>query len=125
MRMNFRKLELKSGSLILAGRNAENNEELVKQAGKNEEVFHTKSPGSPFVNIKGKSKKGDINIAAVLCAKYSREWKKNRKDIIVHKFKGKDIFKLKGMKKGTFGVKKFKTIKIKKSDILKFENSSR
>lgn len=117
--MKFRELKLKSGALIIAGKNAENNERLVKQAGKNEEVFHTESPGSPFVNIKGKPKKGDIKTAAVFCAKHSREWKKNKKDIIVHNFKGKDIYKGKEMKIGTFGIMKFRKIKVKKSDILK------
>jgi len=119
--MKFRMLKLKSGALILAGKNDENNERLVKQAGKSEEVFHTESPGSPFVNIKGKPKKGDIKTAAIFCAKHSREWKKNKKDVIVHNFKGKVIYKGKGMKRGTFGIMRFRKIKVKKSDILKFE----
>jgi len=119
--MNFRKLITKTGTTILAGKDEENNEELIKQVEKDEDVFHTSAPGSPFVNIKGKPKKGDIKIAAIFCAKYSRDWKKNKGNVIVHKFKGKDIFKEKGMKKGTFGVKKFTIIIVKKSEILNFE----
>ena len=120
--MNFRRFVTKSGTIILAGRNAENNEELIKQTGKNEEVFHTSTPGSPFINIKGKPKKGDITTAAIFCAKYSRDWKKNKRNVEVHRFKGRYIYKEKGMKTGTFGVKKFKRIKVKRRDILKFEN---
>lgn len=117
---NFRKLVLENGTIILAGKNDESNESLIAQAGKGEEVFHTKMAGSPFVNIKGKAKKSDIKTAAIFCAKYSRDWKKNRKDVEIHRFKGKDIYKEKGMKIGTFGIKKFKVIKIKKEDIGKF-----
>jgi predicted ribosome quality control (RQC) complex YloA/Tae2 family protein len=121
--MNFRKFVTRQGTLILIGRDAENNEELIKQTGKNEEVFHTESPGSPFVNIKGKPKGRDVKTAAILCAKYSKAWKKNKKDVVVHRFKGKDIYKSKGMKTGTFGVKKFRKIKVKKSDIKNFEKN--
>ena len=117
--VKFRKFITKSGAVILAGKDAESNELLVKQALENEEVFHTEVPGSPFVNIKGKPKKSDIKIAAIFCARYSRDWKKNRENIVVHRFKGKDIFKTKDMKTGTFGVKKFIVIKVKKEDILK------
>jgi len=119
--MNFRKFVTKQGTLIFIGRDAENNEELIKQVRDKEEVFHTESPGSPFVNIKGKLKGGDGKIAAILCAKYSRTWKENKKDIIVHRFKGKDIYKSKEMKIGTFGVKKFRKMKVKRADIRNFE----
>ena len=122
--MNFRKFRTKSGTTILAGRTAENNEELIKQVKKNEEVFHTDAPGSPFVNIKGKPKRGDIKTAAVFCARYSREWKKKKKDVEVHRCEGRDIYKNKMMKTGTFGVKKFKRVRVKKRDIIKFENET-
>ena len=114
---NFKQHTSKQGTLFLAGKDAESNEALVAQVGKDEDVLHTSAPGSPFVNIKGKTKKEDLKEAATFCAVYSREWKKNKKDVIVHVFKGKDIFKEKIMKQGTFGVKKFKEIKVKKSYI--------
>ena len=123
-KIKFRELITKSGTRILAGKDEKSNEKLVAQIEKNEEVFHTASPGSPFVNIKGKAEKSDIKEAAVFCAKYSREWKKNKKDVIVHQFKGKDIYKKKGMKIGTFGVKKVKIIKVKKKDIQNNEKNS-
>ena len=119
----FREAELSSGILALAGKNAENNEELVKQVGNNEYVLHTAAPGSPFVNIKSdikKVSKEDLKEAAIFCAKYSQAWKKaaTKKDVEVHVFLGKDIFKQKDMKLGTFGVKKFKSIVVKKGDIV-------
>lgn len=123
--MEFRKLILSSGKLALAGKSAENNEELVGQAGKEEIVLHTSKPGSPFVNIKSNEKetsKKDIKEAAIFCAKFSQAWKKAKikKDVQVDYFLGKDIFKLEGMKLGTFSVRKHKSIKVKKEEIEKF-----
>ncbi len=118
--IKFREITASSGKSILAGRNAKNNEELIKQAEENEIVLHTAAPGSPFVNIKGKANKKDIKEAAIFCARYSQDWRDNKKDVIVHIFKGKDIYKIKGMKTGSFGVKKFKIIKIKKKEIEKW-----
>ena len=118
---NFRKITSSTGKLILAGKNASQNEELIKNNVQAEEIImHTKSAGSPFVVIKGEAEKQDIKEAAVFCAKYSQEWKKRKrdKDIEVHIFKGKDIQKEKGMKIGTFGVKKYKIIKVDKTDII-------
>jgi predicted ribosome quality control (RQC) complex YloA/Tae2 family protein len=117
----FRERISKSGNLILAGKDSKSNEELIKQVGKDEEVFHTEEKGSPFVNIKGNPSIGDVKEAAIFCAVYSQDWKKNNQDVIVHRFKGKDIFKDRTMKQGTFGVRNFKKIKIKKKEIKEFE----
>ncbi|MEM4703343.1 MAG: NFACT RNA binding domain-containing protein [Candidatus Pacearchaeota archaeon] len=122
-KIKLRSLYTSLGKLVLAGKNAEQNEELVKQVKPDEIVLHTKAAGSPFVNIKGNASKKDIKEAAIFCAKYSRDWKKNKKDVEVHYFKGKDIFKSKEMKQGTFGVKKFKKIIVKKEEITR-ENSN-
>jgi predicted ribosome quality control (RQC) complex YloA/Tae2 family protein len=119
-RIKFRKFKTSSGKTVLAGKSAENNEQLIKQVKKEETVLHTKKPGSPFVNIKGKAIKKDLKEAAIFCARYSRDWRDNKKDVIVHYFKGKNVYKEKGMKLGTFGVKKAKEIKVKKKDIEKF-----
>jgi len=121
-KINFRQAFTTSGKLLVAGKNAEQNEELVKQIEKDEVVLHTKAPGSPFVNIKGKASKEDIQEAAIFCAKYSQVWKKAKtkpKKIEVHVFRGRDIYKQKDMKTGTFGVKKFKKIIVKKEEIEK------
>ncbi len=118
--MKFREIITNRGTIIFGGKNATNNEELVKQIRKEEDAFHTAEPGSPFVNIKGKAKKGDIKDAAVFCAAYSKDWKKNKSSVAVHRFKGKDIYKTSDMKTGTFGVKKIKKIKVKKEGIERF-----
>ena len=116
--MKFREFETSSGTKVLAGKNAENNEELIEQVGKEEFVFHTAAPGSPFINIKSKKPgKKDVEETAVFCASKSQDWRDNKKDVEVHYFHGKDVYKEKKMKLGTFGVKKFKVIKVKKKDI--------
>ena len=113
----FRKLVSSSGTLVIAGKDAEQNEEVVKLAEAGEIVMHTKAPGSPFCIIKAKKpSKQDIKETALFCAKFSRDWKTNHKDIEIHVFSGKDIFKEKGMKTGTFGVKKSKSIITKKEE---------
>lgn len=122
--MKFRQFTTQSGKQILTGKDSESNELLVKQAKQNEFVLHTKARGSPFVNIKASEKetaKEDLKQAAIICAKYSHDWRDNKKDVLIHVFLGKDLCKEKGMSEGTFGVKNFKEIKVKKADIEKFE----
>jgi len=118
--MKFREHLTDRGNMIYCGKSSANNEELIKQVGKEEEVFHTNEVGSGFVNIKGKARRGDMKQAAIFCAAYSKDWKKNKSDVIVHRFKGKEIYKDSKMKEGTFGVKKFKRIKVKKEEIQEF-----
>jgi len=116
---NFRKFQTASGKLVLAGKTAEQNEAVIAQARKEETVLHTEEAGSPFCNIKENAEKEDIKEAAVFCARYSRDWKKNKKNVEVHIFKARDIYKSKDMKTGTFGVNKFKAITVKKEEIMK------
>lgn len=118
--MRFREFTTSSGKEVLAGKNAANNEELVEQVGANEDVFHTAAPGSPFVNIKGRSNAKDRKEAAVFCAAKSQDWRDNKSDVVVHQFKGRDIQKIKGMKLGTFRVKRKKKVLVKKKEIEKF-----
>ncbi len=120
-KQKFREFVTLNKTKILAGKDAESNEMLIAQVEKDEEVFHTALPGSPFVNIKGKPKKEDIKKAAIICARYSRDWKNNKKDVLIHRFKGKDIYKEKNMEKGTFGVNRVKIIKVKRNEIEDFE----
>jgi len=119
----FRKFETSSLKFVLAGKDAKSNEELIKQAEKNEIILHTANPGSPFVNIKGKATVKDIKEAAVFCASRSQDWRDNKRDVAVHVFKGEDVYKRKDMKLGTFGVRKFKVIKVKKQDIEQLEKN--
>lgn len=108
------------GTLFLAGRTDETNEILMSQVEPNELVFHTEMAGSPFVNIKGIPKGQDINEAAIMCARYSRNYKKNKADVMVHYFLGKSTHKSKSMKIGTFGVRSAKNILVKLKDIEMF-----
>lgn len=121
--MNFRQHTTTSGKQILAGKSAENNEELVKQAQENEYLLHTSEPGSPFVNIKApsdKTTKKDIQEAATFCALHSQDFRDNtnKKTYSIDVFNKSDTYKNKSMKTGTFGVNKKQTIQIKKQDIL-------
>ncbi len=122
--MSLREYNLSSGKKLLLGKSAETNEDLIDQTGPGETVFHTSKPGSPFANIKGSSKeikKSEIYEAAVICAKYSQDWRDNRGDVQVHYFLKEDIKKDKDMPKGTFFVRNYKCVKVKKGDILNFE----
>ncbi len=122
---NFRKFTTSSGKIVLAGKDAEQNEKVISQAKPSEKVLHTEAPGSPFCNIKGKASKKDIREAALFCASYSRAWKQGKKDTYIHVFSGKNIYKTKDMKTGTFGVKKHKKLIAKKADIKKFIKKTR
>ena len=121
--MKFREIETKSGARILLGRDAKSNEKLVKEfKGKSNVILHTASPGSPFCVIRelDPSRK-DIATSGAYCAKYSQAWRDNKKDVDVNVFTGKDVYKRKGMKVGTFGVKKSKKIKIRKRKVERCE----
>lgn len=94
------------GFLVIGGRNAEQNEELIKKhAEKNDIVFHA-TLQSPFCLIKTKGKKvgpKSLEETARFCASFSRAWKKKLGTI--------DVFWVKPgqlkphRKKGAFRVK--------------------
>jgi len=120
--MKFREFETSSRKKVLAGKNAEQNEELVKQfIGKDNKIFHTSKPGSPFCVIeKIKHGKKDEKEAATFCASKSQDWRDNKGDVEVNFFTGDNVYKRKDMKTGMFGVKRFGTMKIKKKEIERF-----
>ena len=115
--MTFREFKTSSGKLVLSGKDRESNELLIKQAEKDNILLHTKEKGSPFAEIKGETNRKDIKEAAIFIAKFSQDWKKNKKDVKVHYFLGKDVYKTPGLKTGTFLVKKYREITIKKKEI--------
>mgnify|MGYP001581134941 CR=1 FL=1 len=120
--MKFRKLTTKYGTSIILGKDKEQNEKLISEfLGKDVFILHTEAPGSPFCVIAEKPKKTDKKEAAIVCARYSQDWRDHKKNVKVHIFTGKDVYKSKLMPIGTFGVKKFKTIIVKKEDILKLK----
>ncbi len=121
--MKFREKILESGTRILLGRNAENNDELVKEfVGKENIIIHTVSPGSPFCvidNLEPSAK--DISSSGAYCASYSQDWRDNKKDIKVSIFTGKDINKKRGMKIGTWAVRKSRIKIVRKGEIEKIK----
>lgn len=120
--MEFREFITSSGKKVLAGKNAEQNEELVKQfIGKDNKIFHTSKPGSPFCVIeKIKHSKKDEKEAAIFCASRSQDWRDNKNDVEVNFFDGDDVYKTKRMKTGMFGVKRCGKMTATKKEIEKF-----
>jgi predicted ribosome quality control (RQC) complex YloA/Tae2 family protein len=110
-----------SGLEVFGGRDAENNDKLVWEANPNDVMLHTSAPGSPFVNVGSLASKKDIKEATVFCAKYSQDWRDCKRDVVVNVFLRKNMEKDKKMKTGTWSVSKQEKIKVKKGDILKFE----
>ncbi len=123
--VNFREFVTLSGLNVFGGKDAENNDELVWEAKPKDVLLHTYMPGSPFVNIGEKASKSDIKEAAIFCAKYSQNWRNEKKDIVVNKFLRSDMNKSSKMKVGSWEVKKQKKIKVKNGDIIKFEEMLR
>ncbi len=119
----FREFTTSSGKKVLAGKDAEGNELLVKQfIGKRNIIIHTVAPGSPFCVIdKLNPSKEDIGLSGAYCARYSQDWRDNKKDVKISIFTGKDISKEKGMKTGMWKVRKSKIKIIKKKDIEKIK----
>lgn len=122
--MKFREHIISSGIPIWSGKNKKQNDELVKMfLGKENIIMHTAAKGSPFCVIDYlKPTKKDLQEVAIICARYSQDWKNNKSDVIVHVFKGKHVKKEKNMPIGTFAVKKLKKLKIKKEEIKKIQN---
>ncbi len=107
----YRWFYTKSGRLVYGGKSAEQNEEIVGKLikeKKNYIVMHTKTPGSPFAVIMEDPKKvneEDLNECAVWTASFSRAWRAMAKETQVDVFLSEQIYKLKSMKVGTFGIK--------------------
>jgi predicted ribosome quality control (RQC) complex YloA/Tae2 family protein len=115
---------LTSGTKIFLGKNASNNDWLVEEyQGRKNLILHTAKPGSPFCIIdKLNPTKVEIKESAIICASRSQDWRDNKKDVIVHIFSGKNVEKEKGMKEGTWRLKKKpKIIRIKKEEIKKLK----
>jgi len=124
--MKHREIILSSGTRIFLGKNAKNNDELVKEfRGKENIIIHTVEPGSPFCIIeKLNPTQLEIKEASIICASKSQDWRDNKKDVEVHVFDGKHIRKPFLAKKGTWSITgKAKLIKVKREEILKQEKN--
>jgi len=104
----FRWFITSSGKIVIGGKSAEQNEEVVKNhIDKEDIILHTALPGSPFLVIKSEGKnitEDDVKEAAIFCASFSQQWKKGAKKTEIHVFAPAQIFKSRGDKKGTFNV---------------------
>ena len=120
--VNFRIFVLDSGREIYLGKSSENNDELVNLAKRTDLLLHTALPGSPFCNVGEKPSKKEINEAAIYCAKFSQDWRDNKKDVKINSFLKADTTKDESMKEGSWSVNKIsEMIKVKKVDILRLE----
>ncbi len=76
------------GFLCIGGKDATTNEIVVKKhAEKDDLIFHTEEPGSPFVVLKCKDKKcGKVSVqeAAQQCAVYSNAWKRGFAPVVYY-----------------------------------------
>ena len=103
-KIRYRWFYTSKSKLVLAGKNAQQNEQLISKTKKKEIILHTKAPGSPFCVLKGKACVQDIKEAAIFCVCFSQGWKKKKKEMEVHIFRGEQISKELGQKTGTFSV---------------------
>tara|TARA_Y100000310_G_C20362032_1_gene659448 strand:+ start:37 stop:669 length:633 start_codon:yes stop_codon:yes gene_type:complete len=105
-----------SKKIVIGGKNSEQNESLIKNlinSGEDYIVMHTKRPGSPFAILPTSTPtEEDIEETAIFTACFSQAWKSKAKKIVIDIFKTSNIYKKKGMKQGTFGVKKVMQNKI-------------
>jgi len=104
---NYRWFFTSSGVLVVGGKSDEQNESVINRFLKpNFIVMHTALPGSPFmIMISEKPNKKDIEECAIFCGCFSKQWKNGNKNIDIDIFKGLQVYKIKSMKTGTFGVK--------------------
>jgi len=100
---SYRWFVTSSGKIVIGGKNAEQNEQVMRNIKKEDVIMHTSTPGSPFCIIKKPNKK-DLEEVAIFTACFSHEWKKGKKNSYVHMFKGEQVIKKRAMKTGTFGI---------------------
>lgn len=101
--------------LCIGGKDAVSNEIIVKRyAEKNELVFHTESPGSPFFIIKNPGNKEipktTLEETAQATASYSQTWKTNLSTEDVFYVKPEQLTKEFGVQKGMFIIRGEKNI---------------
>ncbi|MFH1290346.1 MAG: NFACT RNA binding domain-containing protein [Nanoarchaeota archaeon] len=100
-----------SGKLVVGGKSSVQNDDLLKKLKRTKEdhvVMHTSTPGSPFTIIlsdKEKVTKKDIEETAIFTGCFSRAWRARKKKAQVDIFSLSQLYKLRTMKIGTWGVK--------------------
>lgn len=90
----FRWCIASNGSVLVAGRDATTNEQVIKKHVEPDDiVFHTDMAGSPFVVIKGDSNPKTFEEAAQFCATFSRAWKSGMSSIEAFRVHGSQLTK--------------------------------
>ncbi|HJX06185.1 MAG TPA: NFACT RNA binding domain-containing protein [Candidatus Nanoarchaeia archaeon] len=85
--------------LVIGGRDATTNEVIIKKyVDKDDLVFHTEAPGSPFVVVKKEGKAGDMpgltrEEAAAFTAAFSKAWKQGLSTLPVFQVKPEQVSK--------------------------------
>lgn len=118
---NYKWFFTSEGKLVVGGKSDEQNESVIKNFLRpNYVIMHTSLPGSPFMIIQNDNpNEKDLKETAIFTAAFSKQWKSGKKQIEIDIFRGSQIYKTKGMKTGTFGVKGNKeTIKVKPGLVL-------
>ncbi len=104
----YRWFRTSEGKLVIGGRDATTNDIIVKKhLEPGDVVFHTESPGSPFVVIKAEGKaisEDEKAEAAQFCATNSRAWGQKLTLAEVFSVKPEQIKNQFGLPKGTFMV---------------------
>jgi len=93
------------GYLCIGGKDATSNDIIIKKhAEKNDLVFHTDMPGSPFFIVKEGIKAGEETLkeTAQATASYSRAWKLGLGTAEVYCIKPEQVKKELGLPKGSF-----------------------
>ena len=99
-----------SGKLVIGGKSAAQNDELIKylkQDGEERLMMHTSSPGSPFTCIMAepeKVSKQDRLECAIFTGSFSQAWKSGSKNAVIDIFRLSQLAKRTEMKTGTWGV---------------------
>ncbi|MFA5258494.1 MAG: NFACT RNA binding domain-containing protein [Candidatus Pacearchaeota archaeon] len=122
---DFRWFFTSNNVLVVGGKSDEQNEIALENFSKpNYIVMHTTAPGSPFMIIQSdRPTKKDLEETAVFCACFSQQWKLGKRLIEIDVFAGEQIYKLKGMKTGTFGLNGTKkTLKVRPELVLVIQN---
>lgn len=108
---SYRWFLTKSKKLVIGGKSAEQNDELLKKLKQQDKdciVMHTNSPGSPFSVILSpinKVNKSDLEETAIFTACFSRAWKLKKKKAVIDIFKLSSLSKPSKLKTGTWQVK--------------------
>lgn len=108
--MKYKWFFTSSGKLVVGGKSAEQNDELIKRMKKESHEFvvmHTSQPGSPFSFIVSKPEelsKSDLEETAIFTGCFSRAWKLGKKKAIIDIFRASQLYKSPSMKQGTWGL---------------------